>query len=124
MPELTPTSIVVACAVVVIACAWFARASASNASTRASGKTSSVVDKTRAIDRREIATHATADDLWVIIDDGVYDLTAYADEHPGGVEAIARHAGGDATRGFKGPQHPSRVFDIVEDYKIGVVKSE
>jgi len=124
MPELTPTSIAVACAVVVIACAWFARASASNASTRASGKTSSVVDKTRAIDRREIATHATADDLWVIIDDGVYDLTEYAEEHPGGVEAIARHAGGDATRGFKGPQHPSRVFDIVEDYKIGVVKSE
>lgn len=124
MTELTPTSILVACAVVAIACAWYASASASNASKSAAGKKSSVVDKTRAIALSEIATHDSVDDLWVIIDDGVYDLTEYAEEHPGGVEAIAKHAGGDATRGFKGPQHPSRVFDIVEDYKIGVVKRE
>jgi hypothetical protein len=69
----------------------------------------------------EIARHASVDDLWVIIDDKVYDLTDYVDEHPGGTEAIAKNAGKDATVGFKGPQHPSRVFDIVEEYRVGVV---
>ena len=69
----------------------------------------------------EIARHASLDDLWVIIDDKVYDLTDYVDEHPGGAAAIAKHAGEDATAGFKGPQHPSRVFDIVEEYRVGVV---
>ena len=49
------------------------------------------------------------------------DLTEYADEHPGGADALARNAGGDATTGFRGPQHPSRVFDIVDDYLIGVL---
>lgn len=124
MTELTPTSILVACAVVAIACAWYASVSASNAPTSGAAKKSSIVDKTRAIALSEIATHDSVDDLWVIIDDGVYDLTEYAGEHPGGVEAIAKNAGGDATRGFKGTQHPSRVFDIVEDYKIGVVKRD
>ena len=62
-----------------------------------------------------------SDDLWVIIDGKVYDLTEYADEHPGGADALARNAGGDATTGFRGPQHPSRVFDIVDDYLIGVL---
>ena len=69
----------------------------------------------------EIATHASLNDLWVIIDDKVYDLTDYVDEHPGGTDAIAKNAGKDATVGFKGPQHPSRVFDIVEEYRVGVV---
>ena len=80
------------------------------------------VDVNTEYDRATIATHASVSDLWVIIDDKVYDLTEYADEHPGGAAALAKHAGGDATKGFKGPQHPSRVFDMVEDYRIGVVK--
>ena len=56
-----------------------------------------------------------------MIDGGVYDITPYVTEHPGGVKAILRNAGGDATKGFKGPQHPARVFDMIDDYKIGTV---
>lgn len=78
-------------------------------------------DPTTPYTTAEIATHASLNDLWVIIDDKVYDLTDYVDEHPGGTDAIAKNAGKDATVGFKGPQHPSRVFDIVEEYRVGVV---
>ena len=38
--------------------------------------------------------------------------------------AASRHhekRGGDATKGFHGPQHPSRVMDIVDEYKIGTL---
>ena len=72
----------------------------------------------------EVAKHDTKDDLWVVIKGKVYDLTEYADEHPGGVAAITKHAGGDATAGFFGPQHPSRVHDMVDEYKIGVIVDE
>ena len=68
-----------------------------------------------------VSKHKTQDDLWLIIDGAVYDVTEYVDEHPGGVAAIMKNAGGDASEGFHGPQHPSRVMDIVDEYKIGTL---
>lgn len=76
--------------------------------------------------RAEVAAHAAADDLWLIIQDRasgewrVYDMTAYVEEHPGGY-AILNNAGGDATAGFHGPQHPPTVFDLLGDYYIGTL---
>ncbi|XP_062094450.1 cytochrome B5-like protein isoform X2 [Humulus lupulus] len=48
----------------------------------------------------------------------VYDVTSYVEEHPGG-DAILAHAGDDSTEGFYGPQHATRVFDMIEDFYIG-----
>lgn len=82
-----------------------------------------------AFTRAEVAAHASDDDLWLIIRDRdtgeerVYDVTDYIDEHPGGM-AIADHAGGDATEGFHGPQHPPTVFELLETYRIGRVVVE
>ena len=83
-----------------------------------------VVDKTRKVSAEEVRKHNSVDDLWIIIDKKVYDVTESAEEHPGGVAAIAKNAGGDASKGFRGPQHPSRVFDIVDDYMIGVLEEK
>jgi cytochrome b involved in lipid metabolism len=55
--------------------------------------------------KEEVAEHNTEEDLWIIIDAKVYDVTDYLEEHPGG-EAIMRNAGGDSTQGFKGDHHP------------------
>lgn len=60
----------------------------------------------------EVATHNTANDLWLIIRGKVYDFTEYIALHPGG-EAILRNAGKDSTVGFSGSQHPARVWDMV-----------
>ncbi|PUZ70380.1 hypothetical protein GQ55_2G225400 [Panicum hallii var. hallii] len=51
----------------------------------------------------------------------VYDVTAYVEEHPGG-DAILNNAGDNSTEGFFGPQHGTRVFDIIEDFCIGRLK--
>ena len=78
----------------------------------------------RVISRREVGKHCVADDLWIILQNqqsnrlSVYDITAYVEEHPGG-QAILNNAGKDSTKGFYGPQHPSRVFDMIEDFYIG-----
>lgn len=74
--------------------------------------------------RKEVAQHDTAEDLWIILQNPetkqlrVYNITAYVEEHPGG-QAILNNAGSESTKEFYGPQHPSRVFDIIEDYYIG-----
>jgi cytochrome b involved in lipid metabolism len=69
----------------------------------------------------DVAKHATKDDLWVIIDGKVYDLTRYVDPHPGG-EGILNHAGGDSTEGFHGPQHPDHVHVTLRKFLIGKLK--
>jgi cytochrome b involved in lipid metabolism len=31
----------------------------------------------------DVASHQTSEDLWIIVDEDVYDLTKFQDEHPG-----------------------------------------
>lgn len=66
----------------------------------------------------EVAQHNKASDVWIILKNKVYDVTQYVEEHPGG-KAILRNAGKDSTKGFYGPQHPERVFDLIDDFYIG-----
>ncbi|XP_038890467.1 cytochrome B5-like protein [Benincasa hispida] len=66
----------------------------------------------------EVSVHNKRTDCWVIIKNKVYNVTSYVEEHPGG-DAILTHAGDDSTEGFYGPQHASRVFDMIEDFYIG-----
>lgn len=65
-----------------------------------------------------MSRHNTKDDAWIVIKNKVYDVTSYVEEHPGG-DSILNHVGGDATEGFYGPQHPTRVFDQIDEFYLG-----
>lgn len=41
----------------------------------------------------QVAKHATARDCWLVISGGVYDVTAYLSEHPGGEDVVLDMAG-------------------------------
>jgi len=52
------------------------------------------------ISREEVAAHNTEASSWVIINDKVYDITKFAELHPGGEQIIRQFAGKDATEAF------------------------
>ncbi|PWA80101.1 cytochrome B5-like protein [Artemisia annua] len=68
--------------------------------------------------KAEVSLHNKRTDCWIIIKDKVYDVTPYVEEHPGG-DAILAHAGDDSTEGFFGPQHATRVFDMIDIFYLG-----
>ncbi|OJA17920.1 hypothetical protein AZE42_03490 [Rhizopogon vesiculosus] len=50
----------------------------------------------------EVTQHNKEGDLWVVIDSKVYDLSRFADLHPGGANVLYANAGKDATQVFFG----------------------
>jgi nitrate reductase (NAD(P)H) len=66
----------------------------------------------------EIAKHNKEDDVWIIVNDRVYDCTEYLELHPGGVESITINAGGDATEDFEAI-HSQKARKMLEKYYIG-----
>lgn len=67
----------------------------------------------------EVAQHATRDDLWIIYNNKVYDVTQYLDEHPGGEEVILDCAGGDSTEPFDDIGHSDDAHEILASLCIG-----
>ncbi|KAL9102809.1 MAG: hypothetical protein Q9163_002087 [Psora crenata] len=50
--------------------------------------------------KEEVASHKTPQDLFIIVDDDVYDLTEFQAEHPGGQKILQRVGGKDASKQF------------------------
>ena len=72
--------------------------------------------------KEEVSKHNTEEDLWIIVDGCVYDVTDYVDSHPGG-DSILSNPGGDNSEAIRGPQHPESMWDVLALYKIGTVAS-
>ncbi|KAI8146919.1 cytochrome b5-like heme/steroid binding domain-containing protein, partial [Fennellomyces sp. T-0311] len=67
----------------------------------------------------EISKHNKRGDLYVVIHNKVYDVTAFLSEHPGGEEVLVDEGGGDATESFEDIGHSEDARQVLEKYYIG-----
>ncbi|KAA0150896.1 hypothetical protein FNF29_05010 [Cafeteria roenbergensis] len=77
----------------------------------------------RTLDWKEVRKHSTCEDLWVVIDDEVYDVTEWAAEHPGGREMLLKLGGMDASDPFHG-FHLPRVLGRLARFRVGSLSAE
>lgn len=69
----------------------------------------------------DVAEHCTRDDLWIVVDEKAYDITAFVERHPGGVGALAAMAGKDCTDVFAN-YHAVKVYKyMLPRYLVGSV---
>lgn len=50
-------------------------------------------DEVQTYELSEVAAHNTREDLWMVIEGKVYDVTKFLDEHPGGEEVMIEQGG-------------------------------
>jgi len=66
----------------------------------------------------EVEKHNTEHDVWIVVNDKVYDCTEYLELHPGGIDSILINGGADATEDFVAI-HSSKATKMLEKFYIG-----
>ncbi|CAE1265948.1 CYB5 [Acanthosepion pharaonis] len=67
----------------------------------------------------EVQQHKDNSSTWMIIDNKVYDITKFLDEHPGGEEVLLDQAGGDGTEPFEDVGHSSDARIMMKNFYLG-----
>ncbi|KAG1807758.1 FAD binding domain-containing protein [Suillus variegatus] len=70
----------------------------------------------------DVAKHNKKDDIWVIVNGQVLDVTSFLPDHPGGEKAIILYAGRDATEEFNMLHDPKVIPRYAPDAVIGTLK--
>jgi len=73
--------------------------------------------------REEVATHNKSDDLWIIVEGKVYDMSKFYPSHQGGTSML-KFAGKEATKAVYGPQHPDLVRNMLPEFYVGDIEGE
>ncbi|CAK9323629.1 unnamed protein product [Citrullus colocynthis] len=71
----------------------------------------------------EVASHDNRNDCWLIIEDKVYDVTKFLEDHPGGDEVLLAGVGKDATNDFFDVGHSSAARAMMEEFYVGNIDS-
>jgi len=72
----------------------------------------------------EVAKHTDVEDLWVVIEGKVYNVTPFLEEHPGGDGVLMEKAGTDATEAFEDVGHSDEARSQLGNFYIGDLVSE
>ncbi|KAK7198815.1 cytochrome b-domain protein [Novymonas esmeraldas] len=69
--------------------------------------------------RAQVAEHKSREDGWFIINNGVYNVSKFYDDHPGGRDVLLAHIGTDATEDFEAVRHSRGAMRKLEELKVG-----
>lgn len=79
-----------------------------------------------AVSASELARHSSAEDCWLAVEGGVYDVTAYVPAHPAPPDALLDWCGRDATAAFadkgSGSPHSPRARELLETLRVGTLR--
>ncbi|XP_076470315.1 cytochrome b5-like isoform X2 [Babylonia areolata] len=78
----------------------------------------------RTYSRRDVMKHHDVTDCWIIVEEKVYDVTRFLEEHPGGEDIILEYAGGDASAAFLDKGHSRDAVTMLDDYYVGQLVQE
>ncbi|KAK5110919.1 hypothetical protein LTR62_005457 [Meristemomyces frigidus] len=72
----------------------------------------------------EVASHNKPDNLYIVVDEDVYDLTKFQEEHPGGKKILQRVAGKDASKQFWKYHNESILKKYQKQLQVGSLDSK
>ena len=72
---------------------------------------------------KEVKEHSARDDCWIVVEDKVYDITAFMDSHPGGSSILMSVAGEDVTEHFYALHKPEILQETGSHYHIGYLET-
>ena len=78
-------------------------------------------DKNRIITEDELLKNNKDGKLWLLINNKVYDLTEYQNDHPGSDTILQDVINTDATQEFEDVGHSSEASQIKDKYQIGII---
>ena len=74
--------------------------------------------------RAEVESHDSAKSCYVTIGNKVYDVTEFADDHPGGAELVLEYAGKDVKDILQDPTshtHSDAAYEVLDESLVGFV---
>ncbi|PSN44710.1 hypothetical protein C0J52_11836 [Blattella germanica] len=72
----------------------------------------------------EVRAHKSKESAWCVYENGVYDVTKFLDQHPGGADQLLDECGGDLTAQFEDLGHSDSARSDMKKYKIGELRPE
>jgi hypothetical protein len=69
----------------------------------------------------DVATHNTASDCWVILNNNVYNLTTFISQHSGGQAIIIAQCGKDGTAVFNSGPHSGGTLNVINPLLLGTL---
>ena len=76
------------------------------------------------ISEAELNKHNNSENLWLVIDGKVYNLTDYQNDHPGSDTILHDVAGTDATDDFHDVGHSKDAIEKMKEFEIGLYNKQ
>lgn len=71
------------------------------------------------VTKEQIGAHKTLKDLWILIHGKVYNVTSFAEDHPGGEDILLDMVGKDCGADFDEINHSDGAKDMLKDFYVG-----
>ncbi len=76
-------------------------------------------DEEKEYTMEEVCKHNTADDIWIVLNNNVYDVTDFWQQHPVNPQYVFKFGGKDATNAFNSAGHSEYAIKLAVHMKIG-----